>query len=437
MVALEEMQGHLPTLYTPVSTQLGSSSISSKAGLLSLPLPSVNDTSDDILTLLSTYLLHSLTAVSYTTFGTTSESGLEDLFTSLYMTDTLLRWLPHLKTLPTKHCDSILTRAYTSLTKSSSLTQTSSSEVATWIYRIRAYGLLCLAHTSQGVLEPSTFWSQAAKFAVSYVKDTDLSNAETADPETASHIITTVSTTFSELIRCAQSREDRSAFMSGRGFIAFCEYWTSFAKRVSVMSSPVYPWPNVHIRQQSNDLPSLELIRGLIQSNVSPTPSKQSPVKASTPTDTDTNTAIEPARLYALFTQATVLLEQPESVGKCLSQIGFSFDITRTSEGLECLGEVIEAMDLCPRYLELSYATTTEEDIHDEGRRNADKVKRSFERVRRAAAKILETSTPSIHRSSQASWRPLVKTVIEKGVDILEIVIHIVRNPSYFVRTYN
>ena len=199
---------------------------------LSLPTPiSPSDTNEVLLTLISTYLGHSLIATSYATFNTGEPQPLqvETLCTALYSTGTLLQWLPHLSGLSSKHVDSLLTRAYIALTKSSINIHAVDTHTSTVVYRIRVYGLLCLARTSPGVLESATFWNQAAKFTTSFIKDVDRSD----DGETMLQVSATVLDAFAELIEHARHRDDSSKFMGGRGFIAFCEYWASFAKRVS------------------------------------------------------------------------------------------------------------------------------------------------------------------------------------------------------------
>ncbi|KAJ3553303.1 hypothetical protein NM688_g3687 [Phlebia brevispora] len=389
--------------------------------LLCLPFPqSPQDCNEVLLTLLSTHLLQALTILSYTLFNDTSDRSPDDLegfCDALYKTNTLVSWIPHLQNLPPKHLDSILTRAYTALTKSSQLYD-NAIHAAAKVYRIRAYGLLCLAHTSTGVLAPSTFWSQTVKFAASYVKDVNPhshTSDEARDPENMSCVVETVSRTFTELIDCAGQRSDHEIFLAGRGFITFCEYWTSFAKR-------------------ANDLHTLERIRGLMQkldvdkvivASDTPTTPTGLPQDATNRSRSQngrgdgSGDTIESAQLYALFSEATTLLEQADSA--------------HAREESCCLEETLGVMGRCTRYLQVSYASDSSRHSEEDERRHADKVKRSLERLRRAAVKVLEALPSSSQRSSQTSCRRLqVIAILKKGVDVLENVILTVSVPPSF-----
>jgi separase len=55
-------------------------------------------------------------------------------------------------------------------------------------------------------------------------------------------IVNVVLRTFGELVDVAQSRKGEGCvWMSGKGFVGFCEYWMGFAKRVSCF--PSFPSP--------------------------------------------------------------------------------------------------------------------------------------------------------------------------------------------------
>ena len=59
-------------------------------------------------------------------------------------------------------------------------------------------------------------------------------------------IVNVVLRTFGELVDVAQSRKGEGCvWMSGKGFVGFCEYWMGFAKRVSYFPSPLSlaSWP--------------------------------------------------------------------------------------------------------------------------------------------------------------------------------------------------
>jgi separase len=190
---------------------------SSPCDLLSLPLPS-EAASEALQLLISTYLLH---AIIYTTHSPCDASFIS---TALHTTPTLLQWLPHLPSLPQVHKHSIITRAYTVLTNfSSSFTSVSPRA----IFSIRTYSLHCLLHTTPASLDPTTFWDQATKFCVSYVKAC-MTHPHGEEVEEA-----IVLGTFVDLVQLATDREDYESWTNGRGFVNFCEYWMGFAKRVS------------------------------------------------------------------------------------------------------------------------------------------------------------------------------------------------------------
>lgn len=224
------MRTPLCTLYNvSQSTAKCESKSHSLFDVLSLPLPAPDTLLSEILQMLvSTYLLHAITV----TLSANAVSPLLDpslLSTALQTTPTLLQWLPYLSALPTKHKDSILTRVYSLLTKSFP-SATSSAAIAVTLPHVtlslRTYALKCLLHTS-GSLDPNTFWDQVIKFGVSFVK------ASTTQAQNEEEVIGVVLRAFAELARLAGERENEWRWISGRGFIGFCEYWMGFAKRVS------------------------------------------------------------------------------------------------------------------------------------------------------------------------------------------------------------
>ena len=200
--------------------------------LLTLPIPTAHEADEAIQTLLSSYLLHALTAVSHIGLRASDSIDPKNFCDAIYKTETLIYWLPHLQLLPTKHKDSVLTRTYTALNRATSNLQVTCPKDAKALYRIRLYGLLCLAHTSPGTIDADTFWNQVAKWTVVCAKDLDHTGCM-GDSEAMASFIVTVSATFNEVIEHTRQREDHMSFMNGRGFLAFCEYWMSFARRVS------------------------------------------------------------------------------------------------------------------------------------------------------------------------------------------------------------
>ena len=199
--------------------------------LLTLPLPPVQEAIDSrILSVISTYLGHALAAVfnAACALENTTHDDLDELSTTLHTQDTFLRWIPSLQSLPTQDLDPVITRAFSALSASTSLLQDRTPEVAAVIYRIRLYGILCLVHASPAAFDPSVFWSQAAKFANSYILDVERGHSE----DDVISAATKISLSFDQLVERARQRTDAVTFFSGRGYIAFCQYWMSIAKRV-------------------------------------------------------------------------------------------------------------------------------------------------------------------------------------------------------------
>ncbi|KAI0698451.1 hypothetical protein BC835DRAFT_652197 [Cytidiella melzeri] len=127
------------------------------------------------MTLLTTYLLHTLTTITWTRFSQLSDMNnsnvsLSQFAHAIHTFPTLLRWLPYLRDLAPKYLDSTLTRAYTALTRSSSLYSTYGKDMAHDVYRIQLYGLLLLLGTSPAALKPNMFWEQTVKFTVAFIK---------------------------------------------------------------------------------------------------------------------------------------------------------------------------------------------------------------------------------------------------------------------------
>lgn len=198
-------------MHVPLSGLYGPPIINA-SDLFCLPLPDIV-ISDTLQTLISTYFLHAFTLFPLSPLSSNS---------LLSSTNTLIYWIPHLSSLSTKHKDTILMRTYSLLSKQSP----SSPRTA---FSLCTYALRCLLCTTPGSLDPNTFWDQAAKFGASFVK---AGSAPLGEDE----VVCVVLRTFAQLVQGAEEREDRRDWASGRGFVGFCEYWMSFAKRVSVPS---------------------------------------------------------------------------------------------------------------------------------------------------------------------------------------------------------
>ena len=107
------------------------------------------------------------------------------------------------------------------------------------LFNLRMYALRCLGHTSTGVVKGNVFWDQAIKFATILVKATPASSSSTAEDVITSLILRA----FDVLVQIAETRPDKGIFMAvdenGKSFIAFCDHWSSFAKRVDIFSPKI------------------------------------------------------------------------------------------------------------------------------------------------------------------------------------------------------
>ncbi|RDX51597.1 hypothetical protein OH76DRAFT_1346650 [Lentinus brumalis] len=221
---LQDMYAPLVSLYHPAPPPPTNSPLA----LLALPLH--DETVSDLhLTLLSTYLLHTLNVVSHTT------TDLAALVTALHdsASPTLLRWAPAFARLPEKQQDHLYTQAYTIISRLAS----TASPAAT-AYSLRIFALLCLAQTRPSVIAPNTFWQQAVKFTAMFA------NTDSISPNEEARYVCDL---FARVLARAEKRPDASDFMAGAAFARFCEYWSRFAK-------------------QAGDLHALERIGRLTQS---------------------------------------------------------------------------------------------------------------------------------------------------------------------------
>lgn len=335
--------------------------------------------------------------------------------------------------MPTKHKDSVLTRAYTSLNKASAQVQVNSLVLATVTYQTRVYGLACLAHVSLGVLDPNTFWNQVAKTAASYIKDVDILVGNKAADITS--CMGAVSATFSELIEYVCRRNDKASFISGRGFLAFCEYWTSCAKRVScfpatfvkvVHESLICSFNRRTICTRWNAsgrifnylLPLLRLLKKLLRIRRQPgklqfqsSRIERKPVRTRLP--------MLPRQHVSTPCSPKQLLSWKKMNGRvsvyCLSKAGLTIFIL--SENANCLEETLETMGRCTPFLRVAYEGADRKP--DDDMRDASRVLRSFERMRRAAAKALDASKPAVRGAAAVSQPPRIATILLRSIDIL------------------
>jgi separase len=222
--------GALEILHSRLSFFLNVTPIKShsrlKLHLLSIPIPSPDSPVDaTLLTLSSTYLIYALmifTHVVFTSAQSTKDNaeGFEAFSNILTTTHSLISWIPILSSLPVKQLDSALTRAYTTLTKAC----TSCKYHHKAVFQLRTYAVTCLAYASAGTVEPDTFWDQVCRFGGAFVKSHDCTEDEA---------MSVVLFAYSDLITKVEKGSGRNIFMTGKGFVGFCEYWMAFAKKVS------------------------------------------------------------------------------------------------------------------------------------------------------------------------------------------------------------
>lgn len=133
-----------------------------------------------------------------------------------------LAWVRRNTSMPLNQLDSSLTRAYTALTTAC----VNCKATPRAIFSLRMYAACCLAHTSAGTVESTTFWDQIVKFSGAFVKSQEVGKEEG---------MRAVSVAFVDLVCIVEKRDGASDFLSGKGFVGFCEYWLVFAKRVKPM----------------------------------------------------------------------------------------------------------------------------------------------------------------------------------------------------------
>ena len=195
---------------------------------LPLPLPPSKPLDPTLLLLISTYLSHSLIALSYylnsASPNHTQHETLALYSQTLHDSPSLLRWIPLCMQLPAKQCDVLLTRVYTTLTSISSQV----SGAAEAVFHIRSYALMCLLRTSSATIGPKAFWDQVVKSASSFAR-----SASSNDKVEERRLCRVVTAAFSEMLALVEERENRDVFLHGKPFISFCDAWISYSKSVS------------------------------------------------------------------------------------------------------------------------------------------------------------------------------------------------------------
>ncbi|KAG7095494.1 hypothetical protein E1B28_006233 [Marasmius oreades] len=354
--------------------------------MLSIPIPAKPPTDITILNLISIYLFNSIAILSY--YSNTGQPlkhtalSFETFSNSLLNSSTLLKWIPLFSDLPVKQLDSILTKSYSLLTKlvPSSLKHNSSALV----FRVRMYAINCLAYTSQGVIDkPDSFWGQCHKFTSIYAK------CEAAGSSQAESFVLT---SLAEVVRIAKGRSDRNDFMSGDGFISFCETWTSFANR-------------------SGDLESLDRIGCLMKNALMPSSKEIRPSEVGDYQERDRKQlAVDGMRLCNTLAQLSALLNtsEPGLTEEVISRIRVCSVTIEKSTLVDIL--------VCPL-----------DGSDKEMQRVLGKVQRALEKCRRAAIKLLETS-----RLSCGEYIEVIHKFIEVVVEVMELALKRNPLPDYF-----
>jgi separase len=198
--------------------------------MISLPLPSQSSKPLDptLLLLISTYLSHSLIALSHCLGSSSSKHTQRETLLlysrTLHDSPGLLRWIPLCTQLPAKQCDILLTRAYTALMSIS----TQAVGAAEAVFKIRSYAFMCLLRTSGSTVGSKTFWDQVVKSASSFAR-----SASSNDKGEERRLCRIVTSAFSEILALVEERGNRDEFLHGGAFISFCDAWISYSKSVS------------------------------------------------------------------------------------------------------------------------------------------------------------------------------------------------------------
>ncbi|KAJ7063427.1 cysteine peptidase C50 [Mycena amicta] len=304
--------------------------------LLSLPHPQVPPSSV-VLNLATTFLLHSLLTISSLPLA---KKALPAFARALSDDPSLLAWSPALATLPSSHADSLFTRAYSGIMKLTATLQ-SDSLTAREAFVLRDYALRCLGHTSPGKIEPRILWEQYVKAAGAYIKI--LGSA----PDDATQIILKA---FTRIVALVQAREDSQMFLSGKGFISFCEYWISLANRLG-------------------DIETLNRVATYIGSQ--PGSSKSIPHKTKLESE---NLLLRCTQLCTALSQTTAMLDSKTHPESLCSSVRRATDLLKNDGISLLLSSSIEG---------------------DEISRLSGKVQRAMERIRRSAIKFMDGDATS------------------------------------------
>ncbi|KAJ2921923.1 hypothetical protein H1R20_g15170, partial [Candolleomyces eurysporus] len=355
----------------------------SKFGLISLPLP--NQPIDDPvhLTMISTYLIH---ALSISCFVLSSGEDIDEFAELLSSADALWlnAWLPKLHPLPQKHIDSLLTRAYSVITKACMNRSSSKSKPPPRsIFLLRGYALRCLVRASPGTVEPDSFWDQLIRFTASLSKSCAESNQEEAGT-------TLILSTFESIVQCAEARTDASSFLDGSKFLSFCDYWITFAKR-------------------NGDICVLDRIGSLMQ-NI-PSSSHRSPE----PMDCTPDERPPPKQAMA----SEVVLEGTKLCGIFAQVVALVDNASKDDDLAQAIQTCNKLIQKSPYLSSLLLGSQVSSDLknNEEFIRVSGKVDRAFERLRRSTHKLVDSQerTPELKKVSS----DLLKSCVNSLQDLL------------------
>ncbi|KAK2461139.1 hypothetical protein APHAL10511_006666 [Amanita phalloides] len=415
LVALEMDDAAFNTLkdiHPRLCAHLNVSSLSNQAqsptSYICIPA-NTNNTDSTLLTVVSTYLTYALTINVQLYLNCLNTKGklkddkpihtLANALNAIH--DTLLSWIPNFTSLPSKHIDALLMRAYAVLTnfcttylaasppppplqRSTSrrpvtIDNPHNASIQQNIYRIRMYALQCLAHTSDSVAMPTSIWEQAVRFGSAYVKSLAPPRAGQKDNSAIENEATqTILDACSKLADHMQLMPDWEKFAKDKMFVSFLEWWMTFARRAC-------------------DLQILNRISSLMRPVLVSSASSSSDCGSSSRVD-ETNEVPESSLKDKNSKTTEALLTRSVHICTVLAQITALIELMNEGKGgHEFIDKTHEALPLISNSKSLQelllacYSTPNSDDkSFEELRRAGDKCDRSLEKLRITALKCLE-----------------------------------------------
>ncbi|KAF8623369.1 hypothetical protein AX17_007447 [Amanita inopinata Kibby_2008] len=444
-----------------------------------IPIPpssSLTGIDSTLLTITSTYLTYALTITSQVHSSNVANKGknkddnfIHLLADALNTTDirigcdgspsnpqraTLLSWLPHFTSLPSKHIDSVLTRVYTSLTK---LCTSRASEIPQHVlskkgisphegqdathrnlFLIRMYALQCLLHTTDGVVAPATIWDQAARFGSAYVKSVTTSRVASlsgpSDLDKREFEATgTILTAYSVFVDRVERIPDRERIMNEKSFVSFLEWWMTFARRagdlqtlnrISSLMRSTLNSSNTSLHRETGD-------SSQVSDEIS---AKEAPVAGPTDTPahpkekhtrTNESLVLRSAHLCTIFAQVTTLINVIDDRREdFMHQARELIPLISKSESLQ---------DLIIASYPPNSSDVPSVPVSDPVHRVGDKCDRSLEKLRKAALKVVETVSASGY--SVQETRPVMIEILEGIVGLFERASRVRPSCSFYTRS--